>query len=365
MAIIGARQVGKSTLAAQVAARWRGDTHHFDLEDPVDIERLRDPGLTLRPLKGLIVLDEIQRLPDIFPLLRVLADRPRSGARYLILGSASPDLLQQSSESLAGRITYLEIDGFGLGEIDATKLDRLWFRGSFPRSFLASSNAHAERWRRDFVRTFLERDVPALGISVSPTTLRRFWTMVAHYHGQIWKGSELARALGTSEPTVRRYLDLLTATFVCRQLHPYYVNIKKRQVKAPKVYVRDSGMLHTLLGVSDRLSLDVHPKIGASWEGFLVEQTIRRLRADPAACFFWATHAGAELDLLVVHGRRRLGFEFKRSEAPSMTKSMHAAMADLKLTSLAVIHAGAETFDLAPKVRAVAAKSFLDEVSSL
>jgi len=363
--IVGARQVGKTTLARQIGRGRRGMVHHFDLEDPVDLERLRDPGLALRSLEGLIVLDEIQRSPELFPFLRVLVDRPRSRARFLILGSASPDLLRQSSETLAGRISYKEIDGFGLGEIERGRIDRLWVRGGFPRSFLASSNAQARRWRRNFVRSFLERDIPALGFSTSATSLQRFWTMVGHYHGQIWKGSEFARALGTSEPTVRRYLDLLTATFVVRQLQPYHANIKKRQVKAPKVYVRDSGILHTLLGIESRHGLDVHPKIGASWEGFMLEQVIRQLKAEPDECYFWATHGGAELDLLVVRGRKRLGFEFKRAEAPSRTRSMHSALADLRLKSLTVVHAGTKTFDLSSNIRAVAAPDLLDEVRPL
>ena len=365
VAILGARQVGKSTLAREVAKKRGGVAHFFDLEDPIDRRRLADPGLTLRSLRGLVVLDEVQRLPEVFPILRVLADRRPRLARFLVLGSASPSLLAQASESLAGRIHSIELDGFDLEEVGVNRLDQLWRRGGFPRAFLARSEAASVEWRDDFVETFLERDIPALGVKVAATTLRRFWTMLAHYHGQLWNGSELARALGTSEPTVRRYLDLLTDTFVIRQLQPWHENMKKRQVKSPKIYLRDVGLLHALLGIRTRRDLEGHPKVGASWEGFLVDQVVRHLGAGRRECHFWATHTGAEIDLLVTRGRRRMGFEFKRTEAPKITKSMHVAMEDLGLAKLTIVHAGEVSFDLSKKIRAVAAREIFEEIRPL
>ena len=352
VAILGARQVGKSTLARQLAAR-RGPTHWFDLENPVDLARLADPGLELRALRGLVVLDEIHRLPDVFPLLRVLADRPRTPARFLVLGSASPALLKQTSETLAGRVAFHELDGFGLREI--SDWERLWLRGGFPLSYLARSEAASRRWRDGFIQTFLARDVPELGSLVPSTTLRRFWTMLAHWHGQIWNGAEFGRAFGVSHTTVRRYLDLLTSVFVARQLQPWHENISKRQVKSPKVYIGDSGILHALLGLASREDVVAHPKVGASWEGFVVGQIIHLLGAAPEQCFHWSTHSGAELDLLVLSGNRRYGFEVRRTEAPRLTASMRSAFETLRLDRLDVVHAGAERFALAKGVRALPA----------
>jgi len=360
--IIGARQVGKSTLARSLAARRKGPTTIFDLEDPVDLSRLEDPGLALRPLRGLVILDEIQRKPELFPLLRVLADRQRPKTRFLVLGSASPELLRQSSESLAGRIYYYTLDGFALDEVRESPLETLWLRGGFPQSFLARSHRQSIDWRRGFTRTFLERDVPALGITISSDTLRRFWTMLAHYHGQIWNASEFARSFGVADTTIRRYLDLLTSTFVVRQLRPWYANVKKRQVKAPKVYITDSGLLHALLNLVTMRDLEVHPKLGASWEGFMLGQVIQRLEAEPEECYFWRAHTGAELDLLVIRGRQKLGFEFKRGEAPKVTRSMRTALADLNLTRLEVVHAGEQTFEMGKKIRALAAERLLDDL---
>jgi len=360
--IVGARQVGKSTLARSLAALRKGPTTIFDLEDPVDLSRLEDPGLTLRPLRGLVILDEIQRKPELFPLLRVLADRDRPRTRFLVLGSASPDLLRQSSESLAGRIYYYTLDGVALDEAGGDQLEKLWLRGGFPRSFLARSHRQSIDWRRGFVRTFLERDVPALGITISSETLRRFWSMLAHYHGQTWNASEFARSFGVADTTVRRYLDLLTSTFVVRQLRPWHANVQKRQVKAPKVYIADSGLLHALLNLVTTRDLEVHPKLGASWEGFMLGQVIHRLEVDPEECFFWGTHTGAELDLLVVRGRKKIGFEFKRTESPKVTRSIRSALVDLGLTRLDVVHAGDHTFDLGKKIRAVAAGRLLDDL---
>jgi predicted AAA+ superfamily ATPase len=354
VAIVGARQVGKTTLARQVVNGYRGASTLFDLEEPGDLARLSEPMLALKALTGLVVLDEIQRKPDLFPILRVLADRPNPKTRFLVLGSASPDLLKQSSESLAGRIAYHNLSPFSLGEVDVKPLDRLWLRGGFPRSFLARSHRESAEWRRQFIRTFLERDMPQLGVTVPSGTLRRFWSMLAHYHGQVWNSSEFARSFGIADTTVRRYLDILAGTFVVNILQPFHENISKRQVRAPKVYLADSGLLHSLLNTENRRDLEGHPKIGASWEGFALEQIKSYLGTREDECFFWATHSGAELDLLVIRGRSRRGFEFKRTDSPRITPSMRSAMADLRLNSLDVVHAGDHTFELSKRIRAVA-----------
>ena len=362
--IVGARQVGKTTLARQFLSRSEGPSAFFDLENSEQLSRLEDPMVALKDLKGLVVIDEVQQMPGLFRVLRVLADRPRNRTRFLILGSASPDLLRQGSETLAGRIVYHELGGLSLEEVKPANRDRLWLRGGFPRSYLARSEGASDEWRRAFLKTFLERDLPQLGITVGATTLRRFWTMLAHYHGNIWNSSEFARSFGVPDTTVRRYLDLLTSALVVRQLSPWHENIAKRQVKAPKVYLADSGLLHTLLGIRTRTDLEVHPKVGASWEGFAIDQVIRRLGARPDQCFFWATHGGAELDLLVVSGRRRLGFEAKRTSSPRLTPSMRSALADLRLDRLDVIHAGDETYPLAERVRAVSLSRLLEDLPS-
>jgi len=365
VAVLGARQVGKTTLARDLVERSRRSATIFDLERARDVARLEDPELALGGLTGTIILDEIQRRPELFPALRVLVDRPRTPARFLVLGSASPELLQQSSESLAGRIAYHELAGFSLDEIGMENFQRLWLRGGFPRAYTARSNADSLSWRRDFLRTFLERDVPQLGITIAAATLERFWAMLAHYHAQIWNASEFARSFGVSHHVTRRYLDALRATFMVRTLAPWSANIKKRQVKSPKIYIRDSGLLHTLLEIRSMHELERHPKIGASWEGFLVEAVIHQLGARPEQCYFWATHTGAELDLLVVQGRRRYGFEIKRTTAPRITPSMRSALESLQLTRLDVIHAGSETFPLARDVRAVAAQRLLADLDPL
>jgi predicted AAA+ superfamily ATPase len=357
--VLGARQVGKTTLARLVASRLGGPTTVFDLERPEDVARLREPELALTPLRGLVVLDEIQRRPELFPVLRVLADRRPLPARFLVLGSASPELLRQTSETLAGRIGYAELLGFDCEEIPAKQWERLWLRGGFPLSFLARSDEASLLWRRAFVRDFLERDLPQLGFRVAAETMRRFWAMLAHYHGQIWNASEFARAFGVADTTVRRHLDQLVGTFALRLLPAWHENIGKRQVKSPRVYIADSGILHALLGLTRRDDVLSHPKVGASWEGFVLEQVVRRLRARPEECFFWRTHTGAELDLLVVRGRQRLGFEIKRTTAPTMTPSMRSALSDLGLASLTVLHAGEHSFPLERRVRAVAFREFL------
>ena len=364
VAVLGARQVGKSTLA-RLHARRHGSGSILDLEDPEELRRLQDPGLVLRELRGLVVLDEIQRLPELFPLLRVLADRPGQPARFLVLGSASPEHLRQSSESLAGRIGYHFLPGLNLEEVGVSRLRRLWLRGGLPRSFLAPSEGGSWTWRRGFQRTFFARDLSALGVSTSAATMERFWSMLGHWHGQTWNSSEFARSFGVADTTVRGYLDLLTATFLVRQLRPWHENLSKRQVKAPKVYVADSGLLHSLLGLRSLADLQRHPKVGASWEGFLLHQVASRLGAEPDECYFWGTHAGAELDLLVVRGTQRLGFEFKYSETPAVTKSMRIAQEDLRLDELVVVHAGSKCWPMAEGMRAVAASALLRELAPL
>lgn len=363
VALLGPRQVGKSTLAHQLVSTRRAGTTWFDLENPVDQSRLADPGLELRPLRGLVVLDEIHRLPDVFPLLRVLADRPRTPARFLVLGSASPELLRQTSETLAGRVAFHELDGFGLREVE--DLERLWLRGGFPLSYLARSGAASRRWRDGFVRTFLERDVPDLGSSIPSTTLRRFWTMLAHWHGQLWNGAEFGRAFGVAHTTVTRYLDLLTSVFVVRQLQPWHENISKRQVRSPKVYIGDSGILHALLGLTSRADLLSHPKVGASWEGFVIQQIIHLLAARSEQCFHWSTYSGAELDLLVISGDRRFGFEVKRAEAPRLTPAMRSVQETLGLTRLHVVHAGSSSYGMAPRITAIPAARLPGELRPL
>lgn len=363
--LLGARQVGKTTLARAVAAGNTKGVHHFDLERSDDLATLADPMLALEPLRGLVVLDEIQRRPELLPTLRVLADRPRKPARFLVLGSASPERLRQTSETLAGRIAYHELGPLGLADVGASRWRQLWRRGGFPRAFLPRAEEVSRTWRRELVRTYLERDLPQLGVRTPAATLERFWSMLAHYHGQRWNGSELGRAFGISDTAVRSYLDLLVGTFMVRALPPWFENLAKRQVKAPKIYIADSGLLHTLLGIEDAQALERHPKVGASWEGFALGEVIRTLGARRDECHHWATHQGAELDLLVVRGEQRRGFEFKRTSEPKLTASMHAARNDLRLDSLDVIHAGARTFALAPGVRAVALARLLQDIDPL
>lgn len=358
VSLVGPRQTGKSTLARRVADTSAKTVHFFDLESPSDLARLAQPELVLRPLQGLVILDEVQRRPDLFPLLRVLADRPDIPARFLILGSASPELMKASSESLAGRVSFIDVTGFSLAELGANALSRLWWRGGFPRAFLASSDRATRQWLEDFRRTFLERDIPQLGIQVPAVTLGRFWTMVAHYHGQVLNLAELARSLGSSEPTARRYLDILSGTCVVRQLPPWFQNLRKRQLRSPKVYIRDAGLLHALLGIANPAGLQSHPKLGASWEGFCLEQ-ILCVCGDRDA-YFWGTHSGAELDLLLFHKGRRLGIEFKFSDRPGTTKSMRVVLQDLALDHLYVVHPGEHTFALDVAITAISLPRLLD-----
>lgn len=348
VALLGPRQSGKTTLALQVLARSRRG-ERFDLEDPRDLQRLTQPMTALEGLRGLVVIDEVQRAPEIFQVLRVLADRRPVPARFLVLGSASPELLRQSSETLAGRIRFVELPGFSLDEVGVEHLRRRLLRGGFPLSYLAGSDAKSFEWREDFLRTFVERDVSALGEHIrSPANLRRLWTMLAHRHGQVWNGAQLAGALGESYPTVKRHVDLLTGALVVRQLQPWLPNLEKRLVKSPKVYVRDSGILHALLGVRAFRELEGHPGLGASWEGLVLEEVLARVSERDV--FFWSTHAGAEIDFIWRRANRLIGIEAKWADAPKMTKSMHIALADLRLSALYVAYPGPRRYRLAPRV---------------
>ena len=348
--LLGPRQCGKTTLAKEVFNEQGGT--FFDLEDPETPLQRETAKLVLQVLRGLIVIDEVQRQPELFALLRVLADRSPLPARFLILGSASPELVKGASESLAGRVALVDMGGFTIDEVGEEHHDRLWMRGGFPRSFLADDEEFSYEWRGNFIQTFLERDVPLLGIRIPATALRRFWVMVAHYHGNVWNGSELARSMGTKEDTARRYLDILTGAFLARQLTPWFQNVGKRLVKSPKTYLRDSGLLHWLLGLRTKLDVQGHPKLGFSWEGFALEQVIRLLNAD-RECYFYKTHGGAELDCLILRDGRNYGFEFKYEDAPRPTKSMHVATADLGLEKLWIVYPGARRFPLHARVEAV------------
>lgn len=364
VALLGARQVGKTTLARQFAKSKT--LSFFDLESARDLARLTDPLLALEKVRGMVVLDEIQRRPDLFPVLRTLVDAPR-GPRFLVLGSASRDLLQQSSETLAGRIAYVEVHPFSLAEVGEENRGRLWRRGGFPRSYLARSERESFEWRMEFIRTFVERDIPNLGASgtPSPKALARYWAMLAHVHGQLLNWSVLGRSMDVSDNTARRYCDLLEGALVVRQLPPFYGSIEKRQVKAPKLYFRDSGLLHCQLNLRTSEELERHPSLGASWEGFALEEVLRILAPEGRNAYFWRTHEGAELDLLIVRGSERHGFEFKRTSSPSITKSMHIARHDLKLDTLAVVHGGEHSFPLSPQVSAVALSDLVSYAEKL
>ncbi len=354
VALIGPRQSGKTTLARQFV---RPDSvNYFDLEDPVSLARLEQPLTALQDLRDLVVIDEIQRRPDLFPILRVLADREGLPARFLILGSASPELMRSSSESLAGRMETVPISAFSLAEVGVDAMQGHWLRGGFPLSFLAASDSDSFTWRKNFVQTFLERDLPRWGVQIPAGNLLRFWTMISHYHGQVWNAAEPARSLGISEPTVRRYLDILQDVFMARILQPWHANLKKRQVKSPKIYFRDSGLLHSLLGIRSHHDLQTHPKSGASWEGYVIEEAIKSIL--PEEAYFWGTHNGAEIDLLLLKDGRRLGMECKRVDAPRLTPSMQIALKDLQLDHLAVIYPGERSYPLAEKVTAVPLSSF-------
>jgi uncharacterized protein len=353
VAILGPRQCGKTTLAKQFLSRQSEQKIQFlDCEDPRDLAKLENPMFILEPFEGLIIIDEIQRRPELFPVLRVLADdgRPR---KFIILGSASRDLISQSSETLAGRISYLELGGFQLNEIAVTEIDNLWFRGGFPLSFLAATDIASARWREDFIRTFLERDIPQLGIQIPAITLRRFWAMLAHYHGQVFNASEIGRSLNLADTTIKRYLDLLTGTFMVRQLQPWFYNTQKRLVKRPKIYFRDSGILHSLISITEPKDLFNHPRLGASWEGFAIEQIIQELNLKEEDVYFWKIHSGVELDLVFQKRGALWGVEVKFNESPQITSSMRAALQELKLKHLWLVYTGKENYQLDHQITAV------------
>jgi predicted AAA+ superfamily ATPase len=349
VALLGPRQCGKTTMARQLVPV--SSANYFDLEDPISLARLEEPLTALSELKGTVVIDEVQRRPELFPLLRVLADRAETPARFLILGSASPALLRQSSESLAGRLEIVEMGGFELAEVGLAAAETLWLRGGFPRAFLAANEGDSLIWRRDFIRTLLESDLPQLGVRVPSVTLQRFWAMLAHFHGQLWNGAELGRSLGVSQTSCRRYLELLEGVFMVRLLQPWHANVLKRQVKAPKIYIRDTGLLHQLLQIGNRDVLLCHPRLGASWEGFVIEQLLAAWQPDGA--WFWSTHGGAELDLLLSRGGRRIGVEIKRADAPRLSASMRQALNDLELDELLVVTPGVRGYQLNDQVRVV------------
>jgi len=358
--LLGPRQCGKTTLANHIVESIR--SNYFDLENPADEARLAEPMTALERLQGLVIIDEVQRAPALFPVPRVLADRARRPARFLLLGSASPELVRESSESLAGRVAFVDMGGFGLREVGAAAMQRLWLRGGFPRSFLARSDAESAAWRRDFIRTFLERDVRAFGIDISPRALRRLWTMLAHYHGQVWNTSEIGRSLGEAHTTIRRHADVLVGALVVRELQPWFENVGKREIKSPKLYVRDPGILHSLLGVESFQGLESHPKLGASWEGFVIEQILNLTGARDA--YFWGTQSGAELDLLVTLNGKRVGVEVKYADAPRITRSMRIALEDLQLSHLYVVHPGSARYDLGARAEAIGLPDLLAEVVS-
>lgn len=362
VAILGPRQCGKTTLARKYCQEFPDfpKSNYFDLESPLDLERLKNPMLALTALSGLIVIDEVQRHPELFPILRVLADRDDLNQNYLILGSASRALLKQSSESLAGRIAYLELTPFNLKEVK--DLQSLWLYGGFPKSFLAKSDEESYDWRNFYIRTLLEQDIPNLGIQIPPETLKRFWSMLAHYHGNIFNASELGRSFGASDVTMRKYLDILTGTFMIRELQPWYANLGKRQVKSPKIYFRDSGLFHALLRVQNRQELLCHPKIGASWEGFALEEVIRAHSNQHEDFYFWSTYGGAEIDLVIPHSIEPIGIEFKYSDAPKLTKSMSIALKDLNLSHLYVIYPGDVDYRLSNNATVMGLKSYIEKL---
>lgn len=358
--ILGPRQCGKTTLARMIGEKQAAT--YYDLENPRDLARLEHPQTVLEAARGLVILDEIHQRPDLMPLLRVLADRKPSPCRFLLLGSASPDLMKKCSETLAGRVYFVDMGGFTLGETGVERQTELWVRGGFPNAFLAPDEPSSLKWREDFIQTFLQRDIPMLGIQVPPVTLHRFWTMLAHYHGGIWNGSEIGASLGVTHHAARRYLDTMSGAFMVRQLQPWFENVGKRIVKSPKVYVRDSGLLHALLGIPDLGALQGHPKLGASWEGFVIEQILARVGERNA--YFWATHSRAELDLMVLAKGKRWGFEIKYQDAPVMTKSLHIALKDLKLERAWIVYPGRESYPVHERVRVCPLKEVLNELAN-
>ena len=363
VSITGLRQSGKTTIAKEFASKFSGQSTHFDLEDPRSLARLTEPMTALEGLSGLVVIDEVQRMPSLFPILRVLADRKDQPAKFLLLGSASPVLIKEISESLAGRVALFEMDGFNLQEIGAKNFKNLWCRGGLPPSYLAKSDTDSLRWRQDFITLFIERDLPQFGVTIPSATMRRFWAMLAHYHGQTWNASELAKSFDVSHAVIRKKLDILTGAFAIRQLPAWYENMGKRTVKSPKIYLRDCGLLHALLDVSTSEQLESHPKLGSSWEGFCIEQILSVTGSSNA--YFWGTHAGAELDLLLLRNGKRIGVEIKYSDAPSTTRSMRSAMEDLKLDHLYVAYPGKDDYPLDKKISVMSLPTILSKMEDL
>lgn len=354
VAILGPRQCGKTTLARMFSQAYSNEAVTvFDLEDPTHLARLETPKLAFQDLRGLVIIDEIQRAPGLFEVLRVLVDRKHNPSRFLILGSASRDLIRQSSETLAGRISHIELTPFSLDEVGINDRERLWSRGGYPPSFLAKTEQISSQWRKSYIATFLERDIPSLGITIPPVSLRRFWMMLAHYHGQLVNYSELGRSFGAADNTIRRYLDILSSTFMVRVLQPWFENIKKRQVKSPKIYFRDSGIFHALIGVNSASQLRFHPKLGSSWEGYAIEEIVRKYDAEPEDCYFWSVYGRAELDLLILKDTKRIGFEVKYSDSPKVTRSLLTAQQDLSIDELFLVYPGNETFPVHDGIQAV------------
>ena len=363
VSITGLRQSGKTTIAKEFASKFSGKSTYFDLEDPRSLARVTEPMTALEGLSGLVVIDEVQRMPSLFPILRVLADRKDQPAKFLLLGSASPVLIKEISESLAGRVALFEMDGFNLQEIGAKNFKNLWCRGGLPPSYLAKSDTDSLRWRQDFITLFIERDLPQFGVTIPSATMRRFWAMLAHYHGQTWNASELAKSFDVSQAVIRKKLDILIGAFGIRQLPAWYENMGKRTVKSPKIYLRDCGLLHALLDVSSSEQLESHPKLGSSWEGFCIEQILSVTGSSNA--YFWGTHAGAELDLFLLRNGKRIGVEIKYSDGPSTTRSMRSAMEDLKLDHLYVAYPGKEDYPLDKKISVMSLPSILAEFENL
>ena len=359
VALLGARQVGKTTLAGQITSAWPGASTLYDLEVAAVREALSaTPDRLLRNTDGLVVIDEVQRMPALFELLRPICDDPNRRAVFLLLGSASWELIKGVSETLAGRILFVDVGGLSLREVGSEHQDRLWMRGGFPRAWLARSPAAWTRWMQSFTRTFLERDIPALGVRTAPEALGRFWRMLAHYHGQTWNASELGRSMDVSATAVNHYRDLLAGTFMVRVLPPWFENLGKRIVKSPKVYLRDSGILHFLLGLDEMTELAMHPRYGASWEGFALEQML--LAHGERGAYFYGTQRGAELDLLLLRRGRRWGFEFKCTDAPRTTKSMRVVLEDLGLEHLWVVYPGDLEYPLTEEITALPLKNIGD-----
>ena len=359
--ILGPRQCGKTTLAKEIAGQ--SDSHFLDMESPADRAKMQNPKLYLAGIPGLIIIDEIQQMPELFPVLRVLSDQYGKNGRFLILGSASPDIIKNASESLAGRIEFVDLQGFDILETGTDKLNQLWLRGGFPLSYLANSEEDSTAWREGFIRTFLQRDIPQLGINIPSTTMRRFWTMIAHSHGQLLNSSQLANSMGISDKTIRSYIDILSATYMIRPLQPWFANLKKRQVKSPKIYLIDTGLLHHLLGINNIETLLGHPQAGASWESFVIEQI---LRIKPALQhYFWSTYSGAEVDLFAVSGNKRIGIEIKFTDSPKTSKSMHSAINELELSKLYVIFPGSERYPMHNSIEACPLPDFIKEISGI